>query len=283
MNEPNRFDIFFFLIHNCPELNRINIILLCYTEKTKTLKEKQMKNRKWMWCLPLALLAFFAVSPVAYGDLYWESVVVTKGVPTGMPKNLPKQVLDQFNKTETVKNYLTSNASRTDTSDGIMIMDLDTMTMYQLNTTDKTYTKVNMMSLMDNEMARGLMKGITQDMKITPANETKKIAGYGCKKYNVTMMGSTSEYWLSKDVEGYKEFRVLGKKMEKMVENNPGLKQMSAASMAGNLDGFPVQTVINVMGMTTTTTLKSIVEKALSKDLFMMPNDYKLLESRMPH
>ncbi len=242
-----------------------------------------MKNRKWMWCLPLALLAFFAVSPVAYGDLYWESVVVTKGVPTGMPKNLPKQVLDQFNKTETVKNYLTSNASRTDTSDGIMIMDLDTMTMYQLNTTDKTYTKVNMMSLMDNEMAKGLMKGITQDMKITPGNERKKIAGYGCKKYNVTMMGSTSEYWLSKDVEGYKEFRVLGKKMEKMVENNPGLKQMSAAGMAGNLDGFPVQTVINVMGMTTTTTLKSIVEKALSKDLFMIPNDYKLLESRMPH
>ena len=236
-----------------------------------------MKNRKWMWHLLIALLIFITLSPPAYGDIFWESIITTKGMPVGLPGNLPPQMLAQFNKTDTAKNYLTSSASRTDTSDGIMIMDFDTKTMYQLNTKDKTYTKVNMMSVMTSPFGKGMVKGMTDDMKITPSNETKTIAGYKCIKYNVTMMGSDSEYWLSKDVKGYSEFRSLGKKMEDLFLKNPSLRQTCMASMAGKLDGFPVQTVINVMGMTTTTTLKSIEEKPLGKDLFKVPKGYKLI------
>jgi len=86
---------------------------------------------------------------------------------------------------------------------------------------DKTYTKVNMMSVMDNTMGE-----MAKNIQVTPTNETKKIAGYKCKKYNVTVMGVKSKDWLSKDVEGYKEYRAISKKMEKMFQKNPRLRQM---------------------------------------------------------
>ena len=238
-----------------------------------------MKEWKRIAYLPLALLIFFTISTAAYGDLYWESESVSEGLPAGLPSNLPKQMLDQFNKTETTKHYLTSYAYRTDMSDGIMIMEYDTMTMYHINIKDKTYTKVNMTSVMDNERGKGMVEELAKEMKVTPTNETKKIAGYMCKKYNMTMMGSNNEFWISKDVKGYKEYTAFGKKMEKMFEKNPMMKKMG---MAGKWDGFPVQTVTNVMGITTTTTLKTIEEKALSKDLFEIPKGYKMLDLEAP-
>jgi hypothetical protein len=215
---------------------------------------------------------------MAYADLYWESVVVSGGMPEGLPKNLPKQVLDQMMeqfkaKTETTKNYLTSYASRTETGGMIIIMEFDTMTMYQLNPRAKTYTKISIMSDM-GQMAEEMMK----DMKVTPTNETKEIAGYKCKKYNVTVMDMKSEHWVSKDVKGYKEFKAI---YEKIYKKHPKLRQMNMGGMSGK-EGFPVKTVINVMGMKTTTTLKKIEKKSLSKNLFKVPGGFKLEELKMP-
>ena len=235
-----------------------------------------MNNRKRIGYFTLAFLAFIIVPPVAYGDLFWESVVSTQGTPAGLPRNLPKQFLEQFSKTDTVRNYLTSNASRSDTPDGTVIIDFDTMTLYQLNAMDKTYTKVDMMSVMDSQFGQGMVKRMTEDMKVAPSNETKIIAGYKCKKYTVTMMGATSEYWLCKDVNGYSEFMTIGKKLEKISLKSPAMRQAGMVSMAGKLDGFPVQTVVNVMGITTTTTLKRIEERPLGRELFSIPKGYKL-------
>ena len=240
-----------------------------------------MKNRKWMWCLPLVLMVFLTFSPAAYGDLYWESESTTAGGPTNLPKNLPKQVrekiLAQFKGTsETIKHYLTSRASRIEQKDHIMIIDFGSMTMYQLNPGNKTYTEINMMSMMDDKM-----KEMAKDIQVTPTNETKTIAGYKCKKYNVTVMGVTSEQWLSNKVKGYKEFRKISKKMEKSFKKNPRLRQMSMAGIPSK-EGFPVKTVTTVMGMTTTTTLKKIEKKSLSKKLFKVPKGYTLVKLPMP-
>ena len=217
---------------------------------------------------------------MAYGDLYWESVAKTTG-PTSLPKNLPKlvrnKILAQFKGTsETIKHYLTSYASRTEQKDHIMIIEYGTMMMYQLNPVNKTYTKFDMMCMMDDKMGE-----IAKDSKVTPTNETKKIAGYKCKKYDVTMMGLKSEHWLSKEVKGYKEFRKISKKMEKRFKKNPRLRQMSMAGISGE-EGFPVKTVITTMGMTTTTTLKKIEKKSLSKNLFKVTKGYKLVKLPMP-
>ena len=52
--------------------------------------------------------------------------------------------------------------------------------------------------------------------------------------------------------------------------------------MASQLEGFPVKTVMNVMGITSKNTLQRIEKKSLPKDLFEVPKEYKLEELRMP-
>jgi hypothetical protein len=56
---------------------------------------------------------------------------------------------------------------------------------------------------------------------------------------------------------------------------------MNMGGMSGK-EGFPVKTVSNVMGMKTTTTLKKIEKKSLSKNLFKVPGGYKLKELKTP-
>ena len=239
-----------------------------------------MKNRKFMLCLPLALIFFLTLLPMAYADLYWVSVVKTGGTPKGLPENLPKEVRDQMlaqfkSETHTQKNYLTSYASRTETEQGIMIMDFESMMMYQLKPKNKTYTKINMKSMMEGQMGE-MAKKMAEDSKVTRTNDTKKINGYQCRKYIVTIMGSENEYWMSKDVEGFREFEALN---EKMLKKHPEFKQMQTGGFTGK-EGFPVETVTNMMGMKTNTVLEKIEEKSLSKDLFEVPAGYKLIETK---
>jgi hypothetical protein len=202
--------------------------------------------------------------------------VRTSGVPAGLeglPPQARSQLLEQFQpKTEAMKYYLTSDASRTDlNNDMIMITELDTMTMHLLNVNDKTYTKTDMLSEMAHETPKEMM-----EIRVTPTNEIKEIAGYKCKKYNMTTMGEKSEYWLSKDVAGYKEFKAMTAKFEKKLQKNPKLWKTSVMGMASQLDGFPVKMVMNVMGMTTTSTLERIEAKSLPKALFKVPKEYTL-------
>ena len=219
---------------------------------------------------------------MAYGDLYWESVVKTGGMPEGLPENLPKEVRDQMlvqfkGETDTQKHYLTPYASRTETKQGITIIDFKTMTIYQLNPMNKTYTEISIPSMMKGQMGE-MAKKMAEDSKVTRTNETKKIAGYRCRKYIVTIMGSKSEYWMSKDVEGYREFEALN---EKMLKKHPEFKQMQMGGFSGK-EGFPVETTTNMMGIKTTTALEKIEEKPLNKALFKIPNGYRLVETKMP-
>ena len=252
-------------------------------EKTISIKRRRkMKSRKYMLCLPLALIFFLTLLPMAYADLYWVSVVKTGGMPEGLPENLPKEARDQMlaqfkGEADTQKHYLTPYASRTDTKQGITIMDFESMTMYQLNPMNKTYTKIDMKSMMEGQMGE-MARKMAEDSKVTRTDDTKKIAGYRCRKYIVIIMGSKNEYWMSKDVEGYREFEALN---EKMLQKHPEFKQMQMGGFTGK-EGFPVETVTNMMGIKTTTALEKIEEKSLSKGLFMVPAGYKLVETKMP-
>ena len=232
-----------------------------------------MKFKKLMRCLlPVAVL-FMIFSPVAYGDLYWESVVTSGGVPEGLPKGLPEQVKQQMmaqfkDKQETVKNYLTAHGSRIDTKEDITIILFDDMTLYQLDPSTMTYVKIKM-SEMEESMGP-LAKEMSEDAKVTATGETKTINGFKCEKYIMTVMGVENEQWLSKDVTGYGEYEKISKKI---MRDSPQFKKMGlSGDLAGK--GFPVKTVSNVMGMTTTTTLQKIEKTSLSKDLFKMPAGY---------
>ena len=235
-----------------------------------------------MMCLPLALFFFLTLLPMAHADLYWVSEVKTGGKPDGLPDNLPKEVRDKMlarfkKETHTQKQYLTPYASRTETEQGIMIMDFRSMTLYQLNPKNKTYTKINIESMMEGKMGK-MAKKMTENLKTIRTNETKKIDGYQCRKYIVKIMGSENEYWMSKDVEGFREFEALN---EKMLKNHPEFKQMQTGGFTGK-EGFPVETMTNMMGVKTKTVLKKIEEKSLNEKLFEIPAGYKLVETKMP-
>ena len=241
-----------------------------------------MINKKWIWILPLAVMFFIVFSPIAYGDLYWVNLVVSGGEPDFLAKNMPKQVREQMLKefkstTETESCFLTSYGFRSEAKDHIVIIEYDTMIMYQLNRLEKIYTKVDMKAEMEGSMGQ-MAEEMSEDSRITPTDETKKIAGYNCRKYIVTLMDAENEHWLSKEVEGYKEYKAIS---DKVLQKNPQWGQMNIVGFSGK-HGFPVKTVNNMMGMTVTTTLQKIEKKSLSKDLFKVPAGYKLLETTMP-
>ena len=116
-----------------------------------------MINKKWIWVLTLAVVVFIVISPMAYGDFYWEYFVVSGGESDSLPKDLPKEVREQMQNqlkpsTETQKCYLTPYGFRAEQTDDILIIKYDTMTMYQLNPLEKTYTKVDMLDEMEGSI-----------------------------------------------------------------------------------------------------------------------------------
>jgi hypothetical protein len=233
--------------------------------------------------LMLKLLLFSIIlglmaSSAAMADLYWESDQETKGMP-GRP-----------DETKVIKTYLTAYASRTEREGQITIMNFDTKVMYQINPQAKTYQQTNMAEMgkppemkgEKGQMQQQMMKNMMGNIQVTPTQETRQIAGYNCQKYLVSGMMMNSDYWLSKDVKGYEEVKEIGKKIASVFDENPMMKQMNIAGMMGQLDGFPVQMVMNIMKGTSTTTLKKIEKKSLDKSLFSVPEGYIQTESKMP-
>jgi len=229
-----------------------------------------MKRAHKLVKIIFAVMAILVFPGLAFADLYWESEQVTNGVQ-GQP--------DQ---TQMVKNYMTDHASRTDMEDRVTIMDFDKMVIYQLNPAAKTYVKNDMKDIgrppgMKDEEVQAfqeMMRKMIGEVKVVATNEKKKIAGYNCTKYELAMMATRSEYWLSREVKGYEEMKAVGRKMAGVFDTNPMLKQMNIAGMMSQLDGFPVQMVTNLMGGTITSTLKKVDVKKLDKNLFIVPAGY---------
>jgi len=230
-----------------------------------------MDKKAWKRSFPLVILILFILVPKLYAGLYWESEIRNKGVP------------GEADGVQIGKYYYTLEASRMESGDSVTIMDFQKGTMYVLNPKDKTYQEMIPQEAsgdMDKEeqaFMKKMMEGMMESVEITPTNETRRISGYKCRKYNMTMMGVNNEYWLSKEVKGYEEFKKISEQMAKGFEKNPMLKQTNITGMMNKLDGFPVKTVNRMPGGgTITTTLKRIEKKSLSRNLFRVPKGYTL-------
>ena len=230
-----------------------------------------MRKAKLGVCLSLmALIALFSAAAV-HADLYWENETTTVGVP------------QQTDGMKIQKNFFTATSARIEPGDGqIMIMDYDSMMLYNVNVVERNYTQINLrepMGLSPNLPAKdkermGKMMGEMMQVKITPTDESKTIAGYKCRKYLVDVPMVQGVYWVSKEVKGYEELRAMGKKLAALAETNPMLKQMNIAAMVEQLDGFPVQTTNKVMGGTITSTLKRVELRRLDPELFKIPKGF---------
>ena len=231
-----------------------------------------MKINKLMQCLLSAVFLLMLFSPVAYGDLYWESITVRGGTLKGLPKDLPKPP-EQPDRThsgsapETIKNYLTPYGSRVETKEDITIILFDDMIICQIDPSTGTYIRIKVSEM---EESMGPMAKMSENAKVTATGETKTIKGFKCEKYIMTFMGVENVQWLSKDVTGYDEYEKIGKKV---MRDSPQFRRMGlSGSLSGK--GFPVRTESGVMGMTTTTTLQKIEKTSLDKSLFKVPEGY---------
>lgn len=225
-----------------------------------------------MFLLGFALIVSAGLAGIANADLYWENENISNGVP------------HQPNGTTLQKNYFTANASRIEMGDGkVMLFDYDALQMYTLHPQTRTYTVTNMndvgmpakMSASDKEMM-GKFMGSMMGIHVTPTQETKTIAGYACRKYLVTIAVVQGEYWVSRDVKGFKELKAIGARLGSVLEQHPMMRQMNIAGMVEKLDGFPVQITNRILGGTVVSTLKKVEQKPLNAELFRIPKDYAL-------
>jgi len=228
------------------------------------------------YCLLFTLLLFFLISPAAYGDLFWESTEARKGIP-GQP-----------DESEIIKTYVTADASRAERNGEITIMNFAEMTSYEINTEDKTYTRNDLKEMLkmpemdeaQTAQLKEMLKQMAESTQIVSTDETREISGYNCRKYDVQMMMAKGEYWISKEVKGYSELKTFNEKMANAFENAPMVKLMNMSGILNKLDGFPIMTIMTVMGGTTTTTVNKVEQKPLNKDLFTVPASYKLVEKQ---
>ncbi len=233
-----------------------------------------MNPKKWMHCFWIGIFLGLLFAVPVRADLYWESIQKSQGVP-GTPDG-----------SQAVKNFMTANASRYETQGDITIFDLEKMRMFTLDPNAKTYEEVDLSKMgqmpeMEGEAGKqlmGMMKGFMNTIKVTPTQETRKISGFSCTRYNVSLMGTQSEYWVTRDIPGYQEMMAHAKRFSQAMEKNPMMKQMNITAMMKDLDGFPVETTLNMMKGKITTTLQKIEQKRLSPDLFKVPPGFKKTE-----
>ncbi len=236
-----------------------------------------MKGKKWALCLCIMALFAGLFAPSAKADLYFES----ENVSTNMP--------NQPNGTSIQKNYFTSNRSRIEMGNGkVFILDYNAMKMFSLDSRSKTYSELNLGDVPGvprdmpaaNKQKMGEMMGAMLAIHITPTDEFKTIEGYQCRKYNANLAVINGEYWVSKDVKGYRELKAMGAKLGAITERNPMLRQINIAGMVEKLDGFPVYAVNHIMGGTVESTLKKVEQKTLDPGLFVVPKDYALKKKK---
>ena len=238
-------------------------------------RRTRMKRIKRLWMMGVGLaVAMLWCNPV-YAGFYFESEQITAGVP-GHP-----------HEEKLIKTYLMKDVSRTDQGDIITIMNYQTMMSYELHPKAKTYIRHDMnkmggmpdMGGEEKAQFQQMMKRMADSMKIVPSDETKTIAGFDCRKYDVQFMMASGAYWVTQKIEGYEELRKLTRNMAEAFDQNPMMKQMNALALMDQMKGFPVQTIMNVMGGKITTTLKSIEQKELDKDLFEIPKGYTEIQN----
>ncbi|MBN1357066.1 DUF4412 domain-containing protein [bacterium] len=218
----------------------------------------------------LAVLLIFI--PAVSADLYWETHMTTSGIP-GVQNG------DDISKT-----FMNKDGMRMERKDGITIMNYEKGMIYQLDFDKKTYEEVRLDSMLQGhdeavQYMQNMIKSMSEDITIEKTDETKKINGYDCTKYVVTVMGMPSETWITKDVEGFAELQNATKKHIEKYKNNPLLKNMLGNPAFEKLEGFPIMSVSQVGQMRSVSNVTKIEKKKLDADLFLPPSDYAKVES----
>jgi hypothetical protein len=215
--------------------------------------------------LMVCLMAMFAVS-AAFADLYYETKV------SGMP-NAGDDVM---------KTYMSEYGTRVEPGDDTaIIINIKDETFVELSLADKTYRETKFSDFLiessdDSEIADQMGQMLKQMMdSITETDETQTIHGYDCKKYLVTIMGSESECWLTKDIKGYDKMVKSMDDFREVFSKNPVLNRVATGyDMTKKMDGFPMKIVNKMMGMEVISEVVKVETKTIDKALFAAPDGF---------
>jgi hypothetical protein len=161
-----------------------------------------------------------------------------------------------------------------------MIMDLGAKKMYMVYHKNKSYIEtalpLDMAKLMPEQMAQ-MMKGMMDGMTISvqPNGQTKKVSNWNANGYNVkmAMMGNEIKmtFWASKDVPfDWKKYGSMYSEIFK-AQFRMGEKFIEEFK---KVQGFPVATEMDAMGMKVTTTTVEISQKNPGPGTYSVPAGY---------
>ncbi len=182
---------------------------------------------------------------------------------------------------ETIQeHWLGTNKMAMITPETTMIMNMETKKLYMANHGNKTYLETNlpldMTKLMPEQMA-GMMKGMMEGMTMTvqPNGKTKKVLDWNTSGYDVkiTIMGMEMKmiFWASKDVPfDWKKYTDVYSEVYK-AQFRMGEKFMEEFK---KVQGFPVETEMDAMGMKVTTTTVEISQKNPGPGIYSVPAGY---------
>jgi hypothetical protein len=211
----------------------------------------------WAAVLVLTIVLF---AHAARADIYWE----TNTTMTDVPHNRNGSSVQRY--------YLTASAFRLDLADKkVFILNFNSMRLYVLD------PKRQKFSVLDLNKPPGFLTRILAAfvrLRVTQTDELKTISGYRCHKCNLHLAILHGECWVSDEVEGYGEYRILGEKMGAAMERSALLSRFDITGNFKRAGGFPVYAVYHVLGGTIEIKLIKVEDKSLDPDLFILPKGY---------
>jgi GLPGLI family protein len=124
----------------------------------------------------------------------------------------------------------------------------------------KANSAVILMDMMGNKTAikmtaAEMEKGEKEKPQVKVLDETKEIAGYKCKKAEITdSKGNTSQVYFTKDIKG---------------------TQGGGKGLFKELDGFPMEFELKQQGMSMKFTVTNVSDEKVDDNLFAVPAGYK--------
>ncbi len=198
----------------------------------------------------------------ARADMCWE----TETTMTNVRHNSNGSSLQKY--------YLTTTASRLELDDKkVYILNYNTIKLYVLDPKKQKFSVLDL-SKLPGFPARVLAALV--GLRVTRTVGWKTISGYRCHRFHVHLAILNGECWVSDEVEGFGEFRILGEKMGAAVERCPLFSRIDITGVFDRVNGFPVYAVYHVLGGTVAIKLIKVEQKSLDPGLFVVPEDYSL-------
>ena len=240
----------------------------------------------------LCLVLLFAGSALAQG-LYWESTTTMTGGPMGDRKT-------------TAQNFAMPKMFKVVNDSKVMILRLDQEKIYDVNPGAKTYSEMTFAQIEEmakktgdkmaafrekiknmppeqqkkmEALAAMMPGGAEAKIEIVNAGDTKTISGFPCTKYVMKRGGKDFlTLWVTKAVTGFdnlrKDWVEFGKRMATL-SNMTGL-----GDAYQQIDGFPVETDMSMMGSTTTVVTK-VEKRSTPASEFDVPAGFTKTETPM--